>query len=192
MTTIEEVQKAYLDAALSRPVPAYVVNNKDDQILATSSTPFVHHFMDEADETFALTKGQTYEEKKNRRGELIKFFAAEPSGGELYLSASGRYLRDADLPEHKQSYCLELYEAERRLERNRILEKTDGYLTLADKPVARSSDDLSLPLTEEELTEVKIYRQALRTWPETAGFPFGELPAPPSCIAYDMSLDHGN
>ncbi|MDT3721406.1 phage tail assembly chaperone [Pseudomonas oryzihabitans] len=59
----------------------------------------------------------------------------------------------------------------------------DNQLTVTDRLVNRHRDEVDLggdkTLSPESYQELLIYRDALRNWPATPGFPQADQPAPP-------------
>lgn len=70
---------------------------------------------------------------------------------------------------------------------NEARSQRDGALNSTDWIVQRHQDQMAVgattTLTEPEYDALQEYRQALRLWPEQAGWPDVELPQPPTWLS---------
>lgn len=101
----------------------------------------------------------------------------------LYRSSiNGKLYEESELPEQNDDNVTEWYAKEVKAERNARIADTDSYAQLPDVTVKTSEYFPRRQLTDEEKVEVTAYRQALRDWPMTEGFPWVEFPAIPTAI----------
>lgn len=105
----------------------------------------------------------------------------------LFRSSDGKYYQASELPEQSDTFVLERYSAEVKVERNARISDTDDYVKLPDITVQKLAKAKRQALTDEDRAYLEAYRQSLRNMPETAGFPFVEFPAFPTALAYELS-----
>lgn len=96
------------------------------------------------------------------RKEHIKFanWKAVNSGNLISVSLGGGQYRLEEIP----APTIEELSAQKRAERNAILDATDKFTSVPDYPI-----------TDEKREQYKAYRQYLRDLPEQAGFPNVEI-----------------
>lgn len=104
----------------------------------------------------------------------------------LFRSSDGKYYQDSELPEQSDSFVLERYSAEVKVERNARIFDTDDYVRLTDVTVQKVAKAKRTALTDDDRAELEAYRTSLRNLPEVTGFPFVEFPAFPTALAYEL------
>lgn len=188
MKTLSEVKAEMLNAAKEKPLGNYCILDRNGKILAHSSGEFEHIYTDEADLAWAKANGYETREETMDDGRVLTFVEAKPKAADMYQSADGSYYIEMELPENEDDFVTEKYSVKQKAERNQRITDTDDYERLADKTVQREEGGKRSALTDDEKEEVKTYRQELRDWPDTEGFPFVEFPTIPDCIKYECEL----
>ena len=184
MKTLSEVKAEYLAEALASPVGGYVILDRNGKVMAHSTSPFVHCFVDPLDLEWARANG--YECKDEEiDGRVLTWVTAKEKPGELFRSADGGYYTEGNLPEHNDAFVTDRYAQTVRSERNARISDTDSYVQLTDMTVQKEAKSAREALTDDERAEVMTYREALRDMPALEGFPFVEYPTMPACIAYE-------
>ena len=181
MKTLEQAKQDYLAAAKSRPLPAQVVRNRADDVLAGSESPFPFCYSDPEDLAWAKEQGH-----KTYTAAGHDWVVSWPRESEQYLSATGGFYSTDELPENNDDVVTQLYSAEVKAERNARLNDSDPYAQLSDITVQREEGGKREPLTDDERAQVRAYRQALRDLTDAEGFPFVEFPEIPECVAYEL------
>ena len=184
MKTLSEVKAEMLSTAKSKPVGGYAIFDRNGNVMAHSSIEFPHCYTDAEDLEWAKGNGYRFEEEEIN-GRKLTWVFAKPVENELFQSANGKYYLEGNLPENDDSFVTEQYSAKVKSERNSRISDTDDYEKLSDITVQKAARAKREALTDEEKAEVLAYRQALRDWPQTDGFPFCEFPEIPDCIAYE-------
>lgn len=184
MKTLPEVKAEMLAKAQASPVGGHVILDRTGAVIAHSAEKFIHCYTDQRDLDWAVANGyETTEEDIN--GKHFVWVHSKPSERELFRSADGGYYTLDALPENDDAFVTEQYSNEVKTERNARISDTDDYVKLADMTVQKQAKSKRETLTPEERQSVIEYRQALRDFPQTQGFPFVEFPAMPSAIAFE-------
>lgn len=166
MKTLKEVKAQYLTEALARPIGKYVWRNpRTGEIEAAAD--------------------YEWEQPDAETGESSKAVLADAP---YFVSASGGWYKEAELPEQQDQFCLDRYTATIRAERDARIGDTDDYIRMPDSTVMQEEGAKREALSDAERKSVLAYREALRNMPELKGFPFVDFPAIPSAIEYECSL----
>ena len=184
MKTLSEVKAEMLAKALASPVGGHVILDRTGAVIAHSAEKFIHCYTDPLDLEWAVANGyETTEEDIGDRH--FVWVHSKLSERELFRSADGGYYALDALPENDDAFITEQYSNEIKTERNARISDTDDYVKLGDLTVQKQAKSKREALTPEERQSVIEYRQALRDFPQTQGFPFCEFPAMPSAIAFE-------
>lgn len=171
-----------------RPLGKYSIFNRNGNVLAHAETPFEHIYTDAEDLAWAKAQGYSWRTETLDDGRVLTFVKAQLSPDGMYKSEDGKFYTEDNLPEQTDAFVIERYTAKQKAERDARLRDTDDYERLPDITVQRAEGGKRSALTDDEKAEVKIYRMALRDFPEQEGFPFAEFPTIPDCIAYEVGL----
>ena len=184
MRTLEQVKTEMLAKAQASPVGGHVILDRTGAVIAHSAEKFIHCYTDPLDLEWAVAHG--YETTEEDIGDKhFVWVHSKPSGRELFRSVDGSYYTLDALPENDDAFVTAQYSNEIKTERNARISDTDEYVKLEDLTVQKQAKAKREPLTTEERQDVIEYRQALRDFPQVAGFPFVEFPAIPSAIAFE-------
>lgn len=185
MKTLSEVKAEMLEKAKGKPLGEYCILSRKGKVLAHSASPFEHIYTDAEDLVWAKTQGYKTREETMDDGRVLTFVRAKVKTQDLYQSADGGYYTLGALPENDDAFVTARYSETQKAERNQRISDTDDYERLSDITVQKAARAKREQLTYEEKAQVTAYRQALRDWPQSEGFPFVEFPTIPACIAYE-------
>lgn len=104
----------------------------------------------------------------------------------LFRSSDGKYYQASELPEQSDTFVLERYSNEVKVERNARISDTDDYVKLPDITVQSAAKAKRTALTDDDRAELETYRQSLRDLPSVNGFPFISWPDFPRSLAYEL------